>query len=110
MSHNNRAHEDLDWSDTLKWDLALTSRLVKTQLVSQLVLADGIWVVDLVTKDNKRNLGELLHGEEGIEFGLRLGKTLVVLSIYEEDNTGDLWEVVLPETTGYDDISDTSSE
>ena len=44
LSHDNRAHEHLDWSDSLKWDLALTRRLVKAEFVSELILRNGIWV------------------------------------------------------------------
>lgn len=64
--------------------------------MSKVILRDGIWVVDLVAKNDEWDLLELLHGEKSIEFGLGLGETLVILSIDEEHNAGDLWEVVLP--------------
>jgi hypothetical protein len=69
-------------------------------LVSHLVLGDGIGVVDLVAKDNKGNLGKLFHREEGVELGLGLTESLVVLGVDKEDDTVDLGEVVAPDTSG----------
>lgn len=69
--------------------------------MSHLILRDGIGVVDLVAENDERNLGELLHGEEGIELGLGLTESLVVLGVDKEDNAVDLWEVVAPDTSGY---------
>jgi hypothetical protein len=68
--------------------------------VSHLVLGDGIGVVDLVAKDNKGNLGKLFHREEGVELGLGLTESLVVLGVDKEDDTVDLGEVVAPDTSG----------
>jgi hypothetical protein len=68
--------------------------------VTELILRYGIGVVNLVAEDDKRDFGKLLHGEEGIELGLGLGKTLVVLSVDEEDDTVDFREVILPEPAG----------
>ena len=56
LSHHNTAHEDLDRPDTFKRDLALTSGLVETKLVTELILADRIGVVDLVPENQERNL------------------------------------------------------
>lgn len=67
--------------------------------MSHLVLGDGIGVVDLVAEDNKGNLGQLFHGEEGVEFGLGLAESLVVLGVDKEDDTVDLGEVVAPDTS-----------
>lgn len=96
LSHNNGAHENLNWPDALQRHLALAGSLIQSKLVSKIILGDGIWVVNLVAKDDKWDLLKLLHGEKSIELGLGLGETLVILSIDEEDNAGDLWEVVLP--------------
>lgn len=101
LSHDHRAHEDLNGPDALQRHLALTRCLVETKLVTQLLLGDGVGVVNLVAQDDKRHLLELLHGQQGIKLGLGLGETLVVLGIDEEDNTVDLGEVVLPKTAGY---------
>lgn len=101
LSHDNTAHKQLDRPDTLERNLALTSSLVQTELVTKLILADGIGVVDLVTEDEEGDLGKILHGEKGVEFGLGLRETLVVLGVNEEDDTANFGEVVLPETTGY---------
>lgn len=100
LAHNDRAHEHLDGSDALKLDLPLTRCLVHTQLVSELVLGDGLGVVDLVAQDDKRHLGELLHCEESVELGLRLGEALVILCVDEEDDTVDFGEVISPDATG----------
>jgi hypothetical protein len=57
-------------------------------------------VVNLVTQDQEGNLGELLHGQKRVELRLSLKETLIILSVNEENNSGNLREVVLPETTG----------
>jgi hypothetical protein len=67
----------------------------------QLVLGHGVGVVDLVAQDDEGNLGELLHGQEGVELGLGLGESLVVLGVDEEDDTVDVGEVVSPDTAGW---------
>lgn len=100
MPHHNGAHEHLNGADALQWDLALARGLVDAQLVAQLVLGDGIGVVDLVAENDKGDLGKLLHGEERVELGLGLGEALVVLGVDEEDDAVDFGEVVLPETAG----------
>lgn len=73
--------------------------------MSQLVLADGVRVIDLVAQDDEGDLGQLLHGEEGVELGFGFGKALVVLGVDEEHDAGDLREVVLPETAGWIDTA-----
>lgn len=100
LPHHNRAHEDLHRSDALQWDLALAGRLVHAELVSELVLGDGVGVVDLVAQDHEGDLGQLLHLEQRVQLGLRLGESLVVLGVDEEDDPVDLGEVVPPETAG----------
>lgn len=100
LSHNNTAHEHLDRPDTLERDLALTSSLVETELVAQLILADSIGVIDLVSENEEGNLRELLHGEESIELGLGFGEALVILGVNQEDDSANFGEVVLPETAG----------
>lgn len=101
MSHHHGAHEKLDRSDALELHLALSGGLIETELVSHLILGHGIGVVDLVAENDEGNLGELLHREEGVELGLGLSESLVVLGVDEEDDTVDLGEVVSPDTTGY---------
>jgi hypothetical protein len=49
--------------------------------VTELILADGVGVVDFVSEDEEGDLGELLHGEEGVELGLGFGEALVVLGV-----------------------------
>lgn len=98
LSHDDTAHEQLNGSDSLERDLALTSSLVETKLVAELILTDSVGVVDLVTENEEGDLGEILHGEKGVELGLGLGETLVVLGVDEEDDTANFGEVVLPET------------
>lgn len=101
MTHDNTAHEQLNRPDALERDLALTSGLVQTELMTQLILGDSIRVIDLVAENEERDLGEILHSEESIQFGLRLGEPFIVLGIDQEDDAADLGEVVLPQTAGY---------
>lgn len=68
--------------------------------MSELVLGDGIGVVDLVAQDHERDLGQLLHLEQRVQLGLRFGESLVVLGVDEEDDSVDLGEVVSPQTAG----------
>ena len=100
LSHDNTAHKDLNGPDTLERDLALTSSLVQTKLVADLILAHGVGVVDLVSEDEEGHLGQLLHGQERIELGLGLGEPLVVLGVDQEDDAADFGEVVFPQTAG----------
>jgi hypothetical protein len=53
-------------------------------------------VVNLVAQHHERNVSELLHGQQRVELGLALSKTLVVLGIDKEDDAADLGEVVAP--------------
>lgn len=66
----------------------------------ELVLAHGPWRVNLVAEDKEGNLGEFLNGEEGIKLRLRLGESLEVGAVNQEDNTVDLGEVIAPEAAG----------
>lgn len=68
--------------------------------MSQLILADSIGVVDLVAQDHEGDLGQFLHGQQGIQLGFGFGETLVVLGVYEIHDTGHFGEVVFPETAG----------
>lgn len=86
LSHNDGAHEDLDGADALERDLALARGLVQAELVPQLVLGDGVGVVDLVAEDEEGSLLEVLHGEERIELGLGLQEALWVFGVDEEDD------------------------
>lgn len=101
LSHHHGAHEQLDRSDTLELNLALASGLVKAELMSHVVLGDGVGVVDLVAQDNKGNLGELLHGEKSVKLDLGLLESLVVLGVDEEDDAVDLGEVISPDSASW---------
>jgi hypothetical protein len=96
LPHHHTAHEHLDRPDPLEWDLPLPRRLVQSQLVSQFILADCIGVVDLVSEDQEGDFREIFHGEEGVEFGFRLGEAFVVFGVDEEDDSGHFREVVAP--------------
>lgn len=98
LAHDDTAHEQLDGPNALERDLAFAGGLVQTQLVAKLVLAHGIGVVNLVAEDEEGDLGEVLHGQEGVELGLGLGESLVVLGVDQEDDTANFGEVVLPQT------------
>lgn len=66
--------------------------------MSELLLTNRTRCVDLVTKDEERNLREFLDGEEGVEFGLGFGEAFKVGRVDEEDDTVNLGEVVAPES------------
>ena len=69
--------------------------------MSQLVLAHGVRVVDLVAEDQEGDFGEILHREQGVELGFGLGEALVVFGVDEEDDARHLGEVVAPEAAGW---------
>lgn len=101
LPHDNTAHENLNGADALKRHLALAGSLVQTKLVAELILAHGIRVIDLVSKHQEGNLGQILHGEERVELGLGFGEALVVLCVDQEDDPADFGEVVFPQAAGY---------
>lgn len=109
LSHDDRAHEDLDRPDALEGHLALSCGLVQAQLPAQLVLGHGVRVVDLVTKNHEGHLAQLLHRQEGVELGLGLGEPLEVLGVHEEHDAVDFGEVVSPQTAGCCSSSSTES-
>lgn len=49
--------------------------------MSQLILADRVWVIDLVTQDNEWYFGQFFHREKGVELGFGLWQTLVVFRV-----------------------------
>jgi hypothetical protein len=100
LSHNHTAHENLDRPDTLKRHFALTRRLIQTQDLPQLILADRVGVVDLVAENDEGGVGELLHGEESIELCLGLVEALMILGIDKEDDAADFGKVIAPEAAG----------
>lgn len=101
LSHDNTAHEHLNGSDTLQWNLALASRLVQTQLMSEHILRDGFRVIDLVAQDQKWDLGKFLHSQKGVKFSLGLGETFMINGIDEENDSVHIGEIVLPQTTSW---------
>lgn len=46
-------------------------------------------MVDLVAQNDKGGIGELFHGEEGVELGFGFDEALVVLCVDEENYAGD---------------------
>ena len=67
----------------------------------ELLLADGIWMIDLVAQDQEGHFGEVFHGEQGVELDFGFRKALKVFGIDEEHDTGDFGEVVAPEAAGW---------
>ena len=67
----------------------------------KLILTHGTRRVNLVTKDQERNLRELLNGEQSVELRLGLGEPLEVRAVDEEDDAVNLREVVTPEAASY---------
>lgn len=82
----------------------LAGGLVETEVMPELFLAYSTRSINLVAEDKERNLGELLNGKERVEFGLRLGETLHIDTVDEEDDAIDLGEVVTPEATRCQDV------
>jgi hypothetical protein len=66
----------------------------------QLVLADGIRMIDLVAQNQKGCLVEILHTQQRIQFCLALCEPLGVFRVYQEDDAGDFGEVIAPESSG----------
>jgi len=67
--------------------------------MSQLILTDCVWVIDLVAQYDKWDLAQLLHAQQSVQLGLGFWQTFVVLGVNEEYNAGDFWEIIFPETT-----------
>lgn len=82
----------------------LSGSLVKAKVVTELILTHSTGGVNLVSKDEERYFGEILDGQESVEFGLSLRESLKVSAVDEEDNTIDLGEVVAPQTAGYERV------
>lgn len=99
LTHDNRAHKDLDGANVFERDLALAGGLVEPDSLAKLLFGNGAGSVDLVTKDQEWDLGELLDGKEGVKLCACLCESLVVLSVDKEDDAVNLGEVVLPKTT-----------
>jgi hypothetical protein len=89
LPHHHTAHEDFNRPDALERNLALARRLVQTQGCAQLVLGDGLWVIDFVSEDDKGGVLELFHSEEGVELGFGFVEALVVFCVDEEDDARD---------------------
>ena len=64
----------------------------------QLVLTNSIRMVDLVSQNQKRRLGQFLHTQQRIELDFAFGETFGVFCVDEEDYAADFGEVVLPQT------------
>jgi hypothetical protein len=89
LPHDHTAHEHLNRPDALKRHLALASGLVQSESRAELVFRHSLGMINLVTKNDKGGVLELLHGEEGVELGFGFVQTLVILCVDEEDNAGD---------------------
>lgn len=63
----------------------------------QLILTNGIRMINLIPQDQKRRLAQILHAQQRVELDLALLEALRVLGVDEEDDAADLGEVVLPQ-------------
>lgn len=86
LSQHNTAHEDLNGSDALEWHLTLASCLIQAEHISKLLLADGLWMINLVAQNQEWRLAQLFHCQQSIKLGLGLWESLVILCINKEDN------------------------
>jgi hypothetical protein len=94
LPHDHTAHEHLNRSNALKRHLALAGSLVQAECRAKLVFRHGLGMINFVTENDEGSVLELLHGEEGVEFGLGFVEALVVLCVDEEDNAGDFRDCV----------------
>lgn len=68
--------------------------------MAQLVLGDGVGMIDLITEDEEGHASELLHGEQGVELGFGLGEPFEIFCVNEEHDPAYFGEVVFPEAAG----------
>lgn len=66
--------------------------------MSELVLGNGVRVVDLVAENQERCLGKILHTEKSVELGFRFAEALGVFGVDQEDDAADFGEIILPQT------------
>ena len=94
----NAAHEDLNGTFALTdLDSALASGANKAECSLELLLADGLWNVDLVAEDEHRNVLELI--QEPCKLHLGLGEAGAVRGVDKVDDGVGVDAVLLPETT-----------
>lgn len=78
----------------------LAGRLDEPEGGTELGFGDGEGAVDLVAEDQERRLCQVLDRQEAVELLLRLGESLPVRGVHEEDDAVGLRVVVLPEAAG----------
>jgi hypothetical protein len=69
-------------------------------MVPQLLFADRTRSINLISKNEERNLGQFLNRQKRIKLGFRLGKALKIRTVDEENDAVNFGEVVAPETSG----------
>lgn len=52
----NGTHEDFDGTNICKRDFALSGGLIKTEMMPELLLADGTWCINLVSENKEGDL------------------------------------------------------
>lgn len=70
----------------------------------EFLFAHSVWVVDLVTKNQERDFGQVFHREEGIEFSFGFGKAFMVFGIDKEDDAAHFREIIAPQATSYEEV------
>jgi hypothetical protein len=68
-------------------------------MVSQLLFTDSTRGINLVPKDEERNLGQFLDRQKSIELSFRLREALEIRTVDQENNPMNFGEVVTPETS-----------
>ena len=96
---HNRAHVSLNGADTVS-NLSILSGGINTKSLLELGLGHGTGLVNLVSENEERDLGELISGQKFVKFLTRLLETGLVGTVDEEDNSLDGGEVALPQSTG----------
>ncbi len=66
----------------------------------QLVLADGVGMIDLVAQDHERHLGQVFHRQQRVQLGFGFRQAFVVFGVDQEDDAGYFGEVIFPEPAG----------
>lgn len=100
LSHNNTTHKNLNRPDPLQRNFTFTRRLPQSHVMTQFILTHSIRVIDFVSENKERNLGEFFHCKERVKLGFGLGEAFVVFGVDEEDDAAYFGEVVFPEAAG----------
>lgn len=101
LPHNNTTHKNLNRPNAFQRHFSFTRSLPQSHMMTQLILAHSIRVVDFVAQNQKGHFGEFFHGQQSVEFGFGFGEAFVVFGVDEEDYSADFREVIFPQAACY---------